>query len=107
MTVVQPEGRFGGVGLGDEDFKVQSFKEKPAGDGGWINGGFFVCQPEVLNFISNDDTIWEKEPLEHLADEGQLTAFKHHGFWKPMDSLRDHKQLNDLWDKGKALWKIW
>lgn len=107
MTVVQPEGRFGGVGLGDEDFNVQSFKEKPAGDGGWINGGFFVCQPEVLDFIANDDTIWEKEPLEHLADEGQLTAFKHHGFWKPMDSLRDHKQLNDLWDKGKAPWKIW
>lgn len=107
MTIVQPEGRFGGVGLGDDDFKVQSFKEKPVGDGGWINGGFFVCQPEVLNFISNDDTIWEKEPLEHLADEGQLTAFKHHGFWKPMDSLRDHKQLNDLWDKGKAPWKIW
>lgn len=107
MTVVQPEGRFGGVGLGDEDFNVKSFKEKPAGDGGWINGGFFVCQPEVLNFISNDDTIWEKEPLEDLANEGQLTAFKHHGFWKPMDSLRDHKQLNDLWDKGKAPWKIW
>ena len=107
MTIVQPEGRFGGVGLADDGKHVTSFVEKPIGDGGWINGGFFVCQPEVLNYISGDQTIWEREPLERLANEGQLNAYKHFGFWKPMDSMRDHKQLNELWDSNKAPWKIW
>jgi glucose-1-phosphate cytidylyltransferase len=107
MTIVQPEGRFGGVGLSNDDQGISSFVEKPLGDGGWINGGFFVCQPEVLSYISDDETIWEREPLEQLAEQNQLTGFKHHGFWKPMDSMRDHKQLNDLWDAGNAPWKIW
>jgi glucose-1-phosphate cytidylyltransferase len=107
MTVVQPEGRFGGVGLVQESNGVDSFVEKPIGDGGWINGGFFVCQPEVLSYIANDETTWEREPLEQLAAMGQLTAFKHRGFWKPMDSMRDHKQLNDLWENENAPWKIW
>lgn len=107
MTVVQPEGRFGGVGLVQESNGVDSFVEKPIGDGGWINGGFFVCQPEVLSYITNDETTWEREPLEQLAAMGQLTAFKHRGFWKPMDSMRDHKQLNDMWENENAPWKIW
>lgn len=107
MTVVQPEGRFGGVGLVQESNGVDSFVEKPMGDGGWINGGFFVCQPEVLSYIANDETTWEREPLEQLATSGQLTAFKHRGFWKPMDSMRDHKQLNDMWENENAPWKIW
>ena len=107
MTVVQPEGRFGGVGLVQESNGVDSFVEKPIGDGGWINGGFFVCQPEVLSYIANDETTWEREPLEQLATSGQLTAFKHRGFWKPMDSMRDHKQLNDMWENENAPWKIW
>jgi glucose-1-phosphate cytidylyltransferase len=107
MTIVQPDGRFGGVGLGKDESCVDSFVEKPIGDGGWINGGFFVCQPEVLDYITNDDSIWEKESLEQLAGNGELTAFKHRGFWKPMDSMRDHKQLNDIWDGGNAPWKIW
>lgn len=107
MTIVQPEGRFGGVGMSKDGLGINSFVEKPLGDGGWINGGFFVCQPEVLSYIRNDDTIWEREPLEQLAEQNQLTGFKHYGFWKPMDSMRDHKQLNDLWDAGNAPWKIW
>ncbi|MFN4951931.1 MAG: glucose-1-phosphate cytidylyltransferase [Flavobacteriales bacterium] len=107
MTIVQPEGRFGGVELAGEHDGVRSFVEKPIGDGGWINGGFFVCEPEVLSLIEDDHTIWEREPLEKLANQGQLTAYQHHGFWKPMDSMRDHKQLNELWDKGNAPWKIW
>lgn len=107
MTVVQPEGRFGGVGLVQESNGVDSFVEKPIGDGGWINGGFFVCQPEVFSYITNDETTWEREPLEQLAAMGQLTAFKHRGFWKPMDSMRDHKQLNDMWENENAPWKIW
>jgi glucose-1-phosphate cytidylyltransferase len=107
MTIVQPEGRFGGVGLDDSGAMVHSFVEKPVGDGGWINGGFFVCEPKVLDYIDNDDTIWERKPLEQLAIDNQLTAYKHEGFWKPMDSMRDHKQLNDLWDAQKAPWKIW
>ena len=107
MTAVQPEGRFGGVGLIQESNEVESFVEKPIGDGGWINGGFFVCQPEVLSYITSDETTWEREPLEKLASSGQLTAFKHRGFWKPMDSMRDHKQLNELWENDNAPWKIW
>ena len=107
MTIVQPEGRFGGVGLAEGGSHVTTFVEKPIGDGGWINGGFFICEPEVLSYIQGDDTIWEREPLERLATEGQLNAYKHFGFWKPMDSMRDHKQLNELWDSNKAPWKIW
>ncbi|MGZ4055125.1 MAG: glucose-1-phosphate cytidylyltransferase [Bacteroidia bacterium] len=108
MTTVQPEGRFGGVDFDESNNRVKSFIEKPIGDGGWINAGFFVCEPTVFNYITeNDKTIWERTPLEKIALDGELFAFKHHGFWKPMDTLRDNKQLNDLWDSNNALWKVW
>jgi len=82
--------------------------EKPAGDGGWINAGFFVCEPKVLDYITEGDgTIWERKPLENLAKDGELFSYKHKGFWKPMDTLRDNKQLNDLWNQDKALWRKW
>jgi glucose-1-phosphate cytidylyltransferase len=105
MTAVQPEGRFGA--LETEGSRVASFLEKPRGDGSWINGGFFVCQPEVLNYIAGDDTVFEQEPLQKLAQEGQLFHYRHEGFWKCMDTLRDKKMLNDLWDSGNAKWKTW
>jgi len=106
ITSVQPAGRFGALGL-DQVNRVQSFHEKPSGDGAWINGGFFVCEPEVLDFISDDKTIWEREPLESLAKQNQLVAYKHTGFWKPMDTLRDRLDLEDAWKKGTAKWKTW
>jgi len=84
-----------------------SFKEKPKGDGLWINGGFFVCKPEVLNYIAGDSTIFEQDPLINLASEGELMSFKHSGFWESMDSLRDKKHLCELWDSGSAPWKQW
>jgi glucose-1-phosphate cytidylyltransferase len=108
MTTVQPEGRFGGVGLAEDDMKVENFMEKPKGDGGWINAGFFVCEPKVFDYIrEGDSTIFERAPLENLAQDGELYAYKHRGFWKPMDTLRDNKQLNQMWEENKALWKIW
>jgi glucose-1-phosphate cytidylyltransferase len=106
VTSVQPSGRFGALNI-DNQNKVNSFQEKPKGDGAWVNGGFFVCQPEVFNYIKGDSTIWEKEPLEELAKGGQLVAYKHHGFWKPMDTLRDKIELESLWNSGKAEWKNW
>lgn len=107
MTAVQPEGRFGSLKFNDNQ-KVTSFEEKPKGDGVWINGGFFVCNPEVFSYINNgDETIFEREPLENLAKDGELYSFKHYGFWKPMDTLRDHKVLNELWENKKASWKKW
>ena len=107
MTAVQPEGRFGSLKLTD-NHKVDAFEEKPKGDGSWINGGFFVCNPEVFSYIKNgDQTVFEREPLEDLAKDGELYSFKHYGFWKPMDTLRDNKILNDLWDAKKASWKLW
>jgi glucose-1-phosphate cytidylyltransferase len=106
MTSVQPEGRFGAL-LIDGNNKVESFKEKPKGDGAWINGGFFVCEPEVIDYINNDTTIFEREPLENLAKDGKLFTFKHTGFWKPMDTLRDKTQLEDLIEKGQAPWIKW
>jgi len=107
MTAVQPEGRFGSLKLTD-NHKVDAFEEKPKGDGSWINGGFFVCNPEVFSYIKNgDQTVFEREPLEDLAKDGELYSFKHYGFWKPMDTLRDNKVLNDLWDANKASWKLW
>jgi glucose-1-phosphate cytidylyltransferase len=105
MTAVQPEGRFGA--LETTGNRVDSFLEKPKGDGAWINGGFFVCQPEVLDYISNDDTVFEQEPLQNLAKEGQLLHYRHDGFWKCMDTLRDKKVLNEMWSAGRAKWKIW
>ena len=108
MTTVQPEGRFGGVGFADDNEKVDSFMEKPRGEGGWINAGFFICEPKVLDYIDEgDSTVFERSPLENIAKEGNLFAYKHYGFWKPMDTLRDNKQLNDMWNNNKALWKIW
>lgn len=108
MTAVQPEGRFGSMDINDSNNNVSRFIEKPKGDGGWINGGFFVCEPKIFNYIKEgDQTVWERSPLENLSKEGELFAYKHNGFWKPMDTLRDNKQLNDLWDNNQALWKTW
>jgi glucose-1-phosphate cytidylyltransferase len=90
-----------------EEHKVTHFQEKPKGDGSWINGGFFVLSPKVIDFIEGDDSVWEREPLESLAAEGQLSAYLHHGFWQPMDTLRDKMHLEELWATGKAPWKVW
>lgn len=106
VTAVQPSGRFGALNI-DKNMNVKSFMEKPKGDGAWINGGFFVCQPEVLNYIGGDNTTWEREPMEQIAREGQMQAFKHEGFWKPMDTLRDKLELEKLWSSGQAPWKTW
>jgi len=106
VTAVQPLGRFGAINLGDKD-SVLTFQEKPRGDGSWINGGFFVVEPEVFDYIQGDETYWELEPLENLAESGQLAAYKHHGFWKPMDTLRDKTELESLWNTGKADWRVW
>ena len=106
LMATRPPGRFGALDLGPED-NVERFLEKPRGDGSWINGGYFVLNPSVLDRIVGDATSWEGEPLAELASEGQLSAFKHEGFWQPMDTLRDKLYLNELWDTGKALWKAW
>lgn len=106
VTAVQPSGRFGALNLDDAD-NVDSFLEKPKGDGAWINGGFFVCQPEVFDYIEGDDTVFEKAPMENLAADGQMLAFKHDGFWKPMDTLRDKHELESDWQNNKAQWKTW
>lgn len=106
MTAIQPEGRFGALDT-QADGKVSKFLEKPKGDGSWINGGFFVCEPSMLNYISNDTTILERDPLERLALEGELFSYKHDGFWKCMDTLRDKNQLNDMWNSNDAKWKVW
>lgn len=105
LTAVQPTGRFGALKLEGET--VTAFQEKPQGDGGWINGGFFVLEPRVLDYIAGDSTIWEREPMERLAAEGQMKAFKHEGFWQPMDTLRDKQKLEELWESGQAPWKVW
>lgn len=105
LTAAYPPGRFGALDIQND--KVTSFKEKPKGDGGMINGGFFVLSPQVLKLIEGDHTVWEQTPLERLADSGQLAAFQHHGFWQPMDTLRDRTYLEDLWASGKAPWKVW
>lgn len=105
LTAVQQPGRFGAFTLGDEDARISTFTEKPAGGNmPWINGGFFVLEPEVIDYITDDDTTWEKEPMEELAKEGQLSAYRHTGFWQPMDTLRDKNLLEELWHKGKAPW---
>jgi glucose-1-phosphate cytidylyltransferase len=106
VTSVQPEGRFGSMII-DENNRILNFQEKPKGDDHWINGGFFVCQPEVFDYIENDNTIFEKEPMENLAKDGQLFAYRHTGFWKPMDTIRDKKQLEELIQKGNAPWMLW
>lgn len=105
LTATYPPGRFGALDIRER--KVMSFTEKPKGDGAMINGGFFVLSPRVLNYLEGDDAIWEQQPLQRLAADGQLMAFEHHGFWQPMDTLRDKNYLEDLWSSGKAPWKIW
>lgn len=105
MTAVQPPGRFGALNM--KDGVVNKFMEKPQGDGGWINGGFFVLSPKVIDLIANDATIWENNPLQTLAETNQLRAFEHKGFWQPMDTLRDKLHLEDLWAQDKAPWKVW
>ena len=105
MTATQPPGRFGALDLHGPE--VKNFLEKPHGDGGWINGGFFVLSPKVLDLIDGDETLWEKAPLENLAKSGNLQAYMHKGFWQPMDTLRDKTLLEDLWASGKAPWKVW
>lgn len=105
LTAIKPPGRFGALDL--DGHHVASFQEKPDGDGGWINGGFFVLSPQVIDLIQGDDTTWEKEPLEHLAATRQLSFYRHSGFWQPMDTLRDKNHLNDLWASGQAPWKVW
>ena len=109
MSVYKPEGKFGAVDIDTDTNQVRSFREKPEGDGNWINIGFFVCEPEVFNFIpaGNDAIAFEREPLERLAAEGKMRAYKHRGFWKPRDMMRDSKELNALWDENKAPGKIW
>ena len=105
MTAIQPAGRFGALDI--ESNKVEKFVEKPAGDGSWINGGFMVCEPSVLDLIDGDSTIFEQYPLQTLAESGKLGAYKHGGFWQCMDTLRDKIYLNNLWEKNKAPWKTW
>ncbi len=105
VTAVQPPGRYGALNMLGRS--VEGFIEKPKGDGGWINGGYFVLSPKCLNYISGDQSSWEGEPLAKLATTGQLMAFEHSGFWQPMDTLRDKNQLEDLWQNGKAPWKVW
>jgi len=106
VTAVQPPGRYGALSIG-ADGLVQEFQEKPIGDKSWINGGFFVLKPKVLDRIAGDETFWEREPMEELALESQLAAFEHPGFWRPMDTLRDKVLLEELWSSGKAPWKVW
>lgn len=105
LTATIPPGRFGALEL--KGGQVKTFMEKPKGDGAMINGGFFVLSPLVIDYIGDDQTIWEREPLESLAREGQLAAFQHHGFWQPMDTLRDKFHLEELWKSGQAPWKVW
>lgn len=105
MCATQPPGRFGAIDINDS--QITRFEEKPAGDGTWINGGFFILEPEVINYIDDDSCIWERQPLENLAKIGQLAAYQHHGFWQPMDTLRDKNKLEDLWQTNQAPWKVW
>jgi glucose-1-phosphate cytidylyltransferase len=106
LTAVQPPGRYGALQL-EQGGAVNGFQEKPEGDGGWINGGFFVLEPEVIDRIDGDATVWEQEPLRGLAHDGQLSAYLHRGFWQPMDTLRDRNLLENLWSTGQAPWKVW
>ncbi len=105
MCAVQPPGRFGAIDI--QGNRITRFEEKPTGDGSWINGGFFMLEPGVLRYIEGDATVWERQPLESLARDGQLSAYAHRGFWQPMDTLRDKIKLEDLWQTGKAPWKVW
>ncbi len=107
LTAVQPQGRFGTLILKEDQNKISSFKEKPSGDSAWVNGGFFVLEPGVFDYISDDTTVWEREPLQKLAHDAMLSAYKHNGFWQPMDTLQDKNVLEDLWNSCRAPWKVW
>lgn len=107
LTAIQPPGRFGVVNLAKGQTKISSFREKTKGDGAWINGGFFVMEPGVMDYINGDSTVWEQEPLQRLAHDGMLSAYKHHGFWHPMDTLRDKNVLEKLWASDNPPWRIW
>jgi glucose-1-phosphate cytidylyltransferase len=104
LTAAQPPGRFGAFTMAEAQTKIEHFREKPQGDGAWVNSGFFVLEKEVFNYLDDDSTVWEQKPLEHLARDGQLSAFKHDGFWQPMDTLRDKNVLEELWNNGNAPW---
>jgi glucose-1-phosphate cytidylyltransferase len=105
VTATQPPGRFGVLTMNGA--RITAFEEKPPGDAGWVNGGYFVLSPKAIDYVSGDDTVWEREPMERLSKEGNLSAYQHRGFWQPLDTLRDKDLLNDLWDAGKAPWKVW
>ncbi len=107
VTAVQPPGRFGTFNLHNGQTKIHSFREKAPGDTAWISGGFFIVEPEALNYISDDATVWEQEPLQNIAKEGRLGAYRHDGFWHPMDTLRDKNVLEQLWKSGDPPWKVW
>jgi glucose-1-phosphate cytidylyltransferase len=107
LTAVQPPGRFGAFMLGEEQSRIQHFREKPQGDGAWINGGFFVLEPGAIDYIADDATVWEREPMQNLARDKQLCAYKHVGFWQSMDTLRDKMVLEELWSKPNPPWKVW
>ena len=107
LTAVQPPGRFGAFSLESGEERIETFKEKPQGDGAWVNGGFFVLEPEVFDYIEGDETVWEKDPMEQLAQDGQLSAYRHKGFWQPMDTLRDKMMLEKLYVANEAPWVIW
>lgn len=107
MTAVQPPGRFGAFTMAAGESRIEHFHEKPVGDGAWVNGGFFVLEPSVLDYIDGDKSVWEQDPMERLARDGQLFAYKHDGFWQPMDTLRDRMFLDNLWNSAQAPWKVW
>ena len=106
LTAVQPTGKFGALKI-DPDGTVFSFAEKPKGDGHWVNGGFLVLSPKIASYLKDDSTVWEREPLETLAREGNVAAYKHPGFWQPMDTVHDRTVLEGLWSRGQAPWKVW
>lgn len=107
LTAVQPPGRFGAFALEEGQTTVFRFREKPEGDGAWLNDGFFVLEPEAIDYIEDDDTVWERGPMNRLASEGRMAAYRHTGFWQPMDTLRDRMVLEEMWMSGSAPWKIW
>jgi len=107
LTAVQSPGRFGAFKLDENQNKITAFKEKPKGDGAWINGGFFVLEPGIMDYIDNELTVWEQDPMERLAKDGELSAYRHYGFWQNMDSLRDKMYLEELWATPNPAWKLW
>lgn len=107
LTAVQPPGRYGAFRLSQEDQRILNFREKPKGDGAWINGGFFALEPRAIDYIDDDSVFWEEAPLSRIAEDGELSAYKHRGYWQSMDTLRDKNVLEELWSKNEAPWKTW